>query len=163
MEPIYTANFLQVFGWRLLLIFLIFAGGAGFVYQRRHSTNKERWLSYLVLAGATVVTLYFVGLTLLSFNAGPRTLTAELTIKRLVSNDDGEQYNLDFVQAQTDFNVPKRAYDLVTKGECYRVTYYHDYLDDYNPITLLIGKAYEYESSAFVAEIAPPAEPSDCE
>lgn len=163
MEPIYTANFLQVFGWRLLFIVLVFTLGAGFVYQKRHGTNKERWLSYLVLGGATIATLYLVGLTLLSFQAGPRTLTAELTIKRLISNDEGSRYNLDFVQVQTDFDVPKRAYDLVTKGECYQITYYHDYLDDYNPITLLIGKPYEYESSAFVAEIAPPAEPSDCE
>ena len=165
METIYTANFLQVFGWRLLLALVILVAGVGFVRQwlRDSSTQKDRGLGCLLLVGTTGVSLYLIALVIISFTNGTRSLTAELTIKRYVSNDQGASYNLDFVQAQTDFDVPRRAYDLVAQGQCYQVTYYHDYLAEYNPVTLLLGEAYVYESSAFVTKIALPAEPGACQ
>ena len=165
METIYSANLLQVFGWRLLFALIIFVAGAGFAWQqwRGSGTQRNRGWGCLSLTSAAVVSLYLVALVFISFISGTHTLTAELTIKRYVTNDQGARYNLDFVRAQTEFDVPKRAYELVTQGECYQVTYYHDYLADYNPITLLLGKPYLYESSPFVTEIAHPAEPSACE
>jgi hypothetical protein len=165
METIYTANLLQVFGWRLLIALIIFVAGAGFAWQqlRDRSAQRNRGWGCLSLVGAAVVSLYLIGLVFISFASGTRTLTAELTIKRLISDGESSSYNLDFVMAQTDFDVPKRAYDLVEQGECYQVTYYHDYLADYNPITMLLGEVYVYESSPFVTKIAQPAEPSACE
>ena len=164
METIYTANLLQVFGWRLLFVLLILVGGTVYARQlwRGNGVQRNRGWGCLLFAGTAAISLYLIALTVVSFAIGSRAITAELTIKRYVTNDQGGSYNLDFVLAQTDFDVPKRAYNMVEQGECYRVTYYHDYLADYNPITLLLGKPYEYESSAFVAEIARLAEPGTC-
>jgi hypothetical protein len=164
MEMIYAANLLQIFGWRLLLALIVFVVGAGFAWQlwRGSDTQRNRGWGCLSLVGAVAVNLYLVGLVFISIISGTRSLTAELTIKRYVSNDQGASYNLDFVQAQTEFDVPKPAYDLVEQGECYQVTYYHDFLTDYNPITLLLGEVYPYESSPFVTEIARPDEPGAC-
>jgi len=165
METIYAANVLGVFGWRLVIALFVLVAGVTFVryWQRESKTRRDRFLGSLLLVGALTTSLYLMAMIAVSFTGGTRTLTAELTTKRAVSNAENSSYNLDFASAQTDFTVPLRAYDLVEEGQCYQVTYYHDYGKEYSPINLLRGEDSPYESSAHVAEIARSNEAAACQ
>ena len=129
---IYTANPLQAFSGQLIggafLVGLGLIAGVSVFVQRNISKLQRAATGCLGI----ILLLFGVALLVVTFfmyTAGAETLNARLARKRIVQQSDSNNtstinvYRLEF-GATTQFDVPQEAYDKMTQGTCYQVTYY---------------------------------------